>query len=86
MVFRNLRERFGIDDQDYQVRGVWPALRIWKRGSGLGGWTKGLPGSGPSLPGAGSWRVGRQRAGGSCFISVQHPQSRLKKLLLRSLT
>lgn len=21
MVFRNLRERFGIDDQDYQVRG-----------------------------------------------------------------
>lgn len=23
MVFRNLRERFGIDDQDYQVRGVF---------------------------------------------------------------
>lgn len=50
MVFRNLRERFGIDDQDYQVRGAWPALRIWKRGSGLRGWAKGLPGSGPSLP------------------------------------
>lgn len=31
MVFRNLRERFGIDDQDYQVRGVF------EESGGLGG-------------------------------------------------
>lgn len=28
MVFRNLRERFGIDDQDYQVRLSWHSRRI----------------------------------------------------------
>lgn len=34
MVFRNLRERFGIDDQDYQVRGVF--AKSEGSGSGVG--------------------------------------------------
>lgn len=34
MVFRNLRERFGIDDQDYQVRDVFAAAE--GSGSGVG--------------------------------------------------
>lgn len=30
MVFRNLRERFGIDDQDYQVRDACKTGRVRK--------------------------------------------------------
>ena len=36
MVFRNLRERFGIDDQDYQVRGVFAKSEGLGSGGGSG--------------------------------------------------
>lgn len=34
MVFRNLRERFGIDDQDYQVWGVFAKFEGLRSGVG----------------------------------------------------